>query len=147
MPQASLFVVLKVFVCNHKLIINKCLLLQISCSHVPPGTLVMFSFPGDFFLCRTIQCLRPILKLKMNWNCVGWSFIDVLWAFLALCFLVALCFHRMLPHQLGKHVSCRLIVIFQDLIRYGKTKNLKRDTWLVVFDVPKRYTRFGNATS
>ncbi|XP_011612848.1 polyprenal reductase [Takifugu rubripes] len=79
------------------------------------------------------------MKLKMNWNCDGWSFIDVLWAFLALSFLVALCFHKALPHLLGKYQSCRLIVIFQDLIRYGKTKSLKRDTWLVVFDVPKRW--------
>ncbi|CAG10968.1 unnamed protein product, partial [Tetraodon nigroviridis] len=75
----------------------------------------------------------------MNWNFVEWRFIDALWAFLALCFLGALCFHKVLPHLCGMYESCRLVVIFQDLIRYGKTKKLKRESWLVVFDVPKRW--------
>lgn len=132
--------------CNHESIKR---LLRVSHAHLLPGTLVrLFMFPTDSFLCRTKQCLHPILmKLKMSWNCVGWSFIDVLWALLALSFSVALCLHKGVPHLLGKYQSCRLVVIFQDLIRYGKTKNSKRDNWMVFFDVPKRCSRFGNATS
>uniref|UniRef100_A0A8P4KKR6 Polyprenal reductase n=1 Tax=Dicentrarchus labrax TaxID=13489 RepID=A0A8P4KKR6_DICLA len=39
-----------------------------------------------------------------------------------------------------KYETCRISVLFQDLIRYGKTKQtLRRDDWLRVFDVPKRW--------
>lgn len=70
----------------------------------------------------------------MIYSFVDLSFVDVLWAFLASCFLVALYVHK---------ISTRLptgpYMLFQDLIRYGKTKeNLKRDDRLRVFDVPKR---------
>ncbi|XP_026161204.1 polyprenal reductase [Mastacembelus armatus] len=65
-----------------------------------------------------------------------WSFINMLWSFLALCFLVALCVHKILK----RYETCSLYMMFQDLIRYGKTKQtLKRDDWLRVFDVPKRW--------
>lgn len=106
----------------------------------------LFSFPTDAFQCRTKQYVRPIvMKLEMNWNSVGWRFIDVWWAFLASCFLGALCFHKVLPHLCRNPETCRLVMIFQDLIRYGKTKQIKRESWLVVFDVPKRYARYETA--
>ncbi|XP_034437830.1 polyprenol reductase [Hippoglossus hippoglossus] len=68
-------------------------------------------------------------------GCSLLSLIRVFWSFLACCFLAALCVHKLS----GKYQTCRLYIVFQDLIRYGKTKqNLKRDEWLRVFDVPKR---------
>lgn len=76
----------------------------------------------------------------MIWGSVDLIVVDVLWAFLAFCFLVAFSVHKILPHLGRKYETCRLYVLFQDLIRYGKTKqNLQRDDWLRVFDVPKRY--------
>nr|XP_033476996.1 polyprenol reductase isoform X2 [Epinephelus lanceolatus] len=76
----------------------------------------------------------------MNWSSVSLSFTDVLWSFLALCFLVAFCAHKISLHLPIKHETWRLYVLFQDLIRYGKTKHsLKRDDWLRSFDVPKRW--------
>ncbi|XP_029001500.2 polyprenol reductase [Betta splendens] len=64
------------------------------------------------------------------------NLLDALWCFLALCFLVAFCIHK----TSRRYETCRLYVLFQDLIRYGKTKqHLKRDEWLRVFDVPKRW--------
>lgn len=121
---------------------------EISWRRLAPGTLErLFSFPTSAFPCRTKQCLQPIVKkLKMIWNFDEWRFIDVLWAFLASCFFGALCFHKILPHLFGMYESRHLVVIFQDLIRYGKTKKMKREPWLVVFDVPKRYARCGNAS-
>ncbi|XP_058494757.1 polyprenol reductase [Solea solea] len=72
----------------------------------------------------------------MIWSLFGLSFLNILWSFLACCFLVALCVHNIW----SKYETCRLYVVFQDLIRYGKTKtNLKREKWLRVFDVPKRW--------
>ncbi|KAM3875852.1 polyprenal reductase [Diretmus argenteus] len=42
----------------------------------------------------------------------------------------------------------RVHLFFEDLIRYGKTKqSLKRDNWLRVFDVPKRWFRHFYAVS
>ncbi|XP_035510021.1 polyprenol reductase [Morone saxatilis] len=74
------------------------------------------------------------------WSSVGCSFADVLWAFLALCFLVAYCVHKISSQLPKKYETCRIYVLFQDLIRYGKTKQtLRRDDWLRVFDVPKRW--------
>ncbi|XP_070688657.1 polyprenal reductase [Pempheris klunzingeri] len=76
----------------------------------------------------------------MIWSSVGRSYADVLWAFLASSFLVAFCAHKFSPHLPRKYQACGLFVVFQDLIRYGKTKqNLKRNDWLRVFDVPKRW--------
>ncbi|XP_056235129.1 polyprenol reductase [Seriola aureovittata] len=72
----------------------------------------------------------------MSWSPVGSSLIDVLWGFLALCFLLAFCAHKVW----SRYEARGLYMLFQDLIRYGKTKqNLKRDEWLRVFDVPKRW--------
>ncbi|KAG7228761.1 hypothetical protein INR49_008539 [Caranx melampygus] len=71
----------------------------------------------------------------MTWSPVGLSLIDTLWCFLAFCFLVAFCAHK----ASSKYETSAFYVLFQDLIRYGKTKqSLKRDEWLRVFDVPKR---------
>ncbi|KAM9831825.1 polyprenal reductase [Neosynchiropus ocellatus] len=70
----------------------------------------------------------------------SYSLVDILWSVLAFSFLVAFVLHKLsvlLPLRFQKS---RLHVFFQDLIRYGKTKEtLKRDSWLRVFDVPKRW--------
>ncbi|XP_016380982.1 polyprenol reductase isoform X2 [Sinocyclocheilus rhinocerous] len=62
------------------------------------------------------------------------TIVNVIWFLLALCFITAffLCkFSLKLPGSL-EHV-------FQDLIRYGKTKeDIKRPNWQLVFDVSKR---------
>ncbi|XP_008305406.1 polyprenal reductase [Cynoglossus semilaevis] len=72
----------------------------------------------------------------MRWSSAGFFFIDILWCFLACSFFIALCVHNIWR----KHKSCRVYMLFQDLIRYGKTKqNGKRDEWLRVLDVPKRW--------
>ncbi|XP_041791841.1 polyprenol reductase isoform X2 [Chelmon rostratus] len=74
------------------------------------------------------------------WSTVNLGVADVLWALLALSFLVAFCAHKISTYLPRKYETCRFYVLFQDLIRYGKTKqNLKRDEWLRVFDVPKRW--------
>ncbi|XP_024114437.1 polyprenol reductase [Oryzias melastigma] len=72
----------------------------------------------------------------MSWGFLNWSLIDVLWFTLALCFLLAFCIHKISGNN---HESLNFFLIFQDLIRYGKTKNLKRTSWLRMFDVPKRW--------
>ncbi|XP_029356375.1 polyprenal reductase isoform X2 [Echeneis naucrates] len=72
----------------------------------------------------------------MNLNPVKLSLIDASWLFLALSFLGAFCAHRVW----GQYEGRGLYMLFQDLIRYGKTKQtLKRHEWLRVFDVPKRW--------
>ncbi|XP_005732348.1 polyprenal reductase [Pundamilia nyererei] len=74
------------------------------------------------------------------WSSVGLSVINVVWSSLALCFLVAFCAHKVSRLLPGIFDTCPAYVLFQDLIRYGKTKqSLKRDDWLRVFDVPKRW--------
>ncbi|XP_029988769.1 polyprenal reductase [Sphaeramia orbicularis] len=76
----------------------------------------------------------------MIWSSVGFTLIDALWGFLSCCFLVAFGAYRISPQLPREYEQSRLYVLFQDLIRYGKTKqNLKRDDWLRVFDVPKRW--------
>ncbi|XP_056620730.1 polyprenol reductase [Triplophysa dalaica] len=60
--------------------------------------------------------------------------VNIIWFSLALCFMVAFCLYKFplkLPYKLDR--------VFQDLIRYGKTKdNIKRQSWQLVFDVSKR---------
>ncbi|XP_059197398.1 polyprenol reductase isoform X2 [Centropristis striata] len=76
----------------------------------------------------------------MIWGSVSLSFTDILWGFLALCFLVAFCAHKISQHLPIRYKTFRVYVLFQDLIRYGKTKqSLKREDWLRAFDVPKRW--------
>lgn len=113
-------------------------------SHVARNWCERVNFPTVSFLCRTKKRQQTWVHSQQNWKMilgsVDLSFVDVLWTFLALCFLVAFCVHKISPHLPRKYEICRLYVLFQDLIRYGKTKqNLKRDDWLRVFDVPKRY--------
>ncbi|XP_069555339.1 polyprenal reductase [Brachyistius frenatus] len=76
----------------------------------------------------------------MELSSVGWIVIDILWAFLASCFFAAFCAHKISPYVPRGHETRGVHMLFQDLIRYGKTKqSLKRDDWLRVFDVPKRW--------
>ncbi|KAI7800247.1 polyprenol reductase [Triplophysa rosa] len=60
--------------------------------------------------------------------------VNIIWFSLALCFMVAFCLYKFslkLPYELDR--------VFQDLIRYGKTKdNIKRQSWQLVYDVSKR---------
>ncbi|XP_017284243.1 polyprenol reductase [Kryptolebias marmoratus] len=71
---------------------------------------------------------------------VGLNLIDCLWSVLALCFLVAFCAHKTSAYLPKLRETSGLFTFFQDLIRYGKTKqNLNRCEWLRVFDVPKRW--------
>ncbi|XP_041861841.1 polyprenol reductase [Melanotaenia boesemani] len=68
------------------------------------------------------------------------SLVDFLWCSLASGFLVAFCAHKISAHVPRRYKTSRVYVFFQDLIRYGKTKeNIKRADWLRVFDVPKRW--------
>ncbi|XP_060884897.1 polyprenol reductase [Labrus mixtus] len=67
------------------------------------------------------------------------SFIDVFWSSVACGFLVAFCAHNISRHLPRGHETSHVYVLLQDLIRYGKTKHLKRGDWLQVFDVPKRW--------
>ncbi|KAM9849279.1 polyprenal reductase [Aulostomus maculatus] len=76
----------------------------------------------------------------MNWGSVDIGVVDVFWAFLSVFFFVGFGAYKITTHLPGKYETYRLYVLFQDLIRYGKTKqNLKRADWLSVFDVPKRW--------
>lgn len=63
------------------------------------------------------------------------SIVNIIWLLLALCFGAAFCLNKFsvkLPNRV-EHV-------FQDFIRYGKTKeNIKRASWQLVFDLSKRY--------
>lgn len=115
-------------------ILNYCELKHLP--HVIRNSCVRLRFPTVSIRCRTKQ---PHRDRKMIYSFVGLSFVDVLWAFLASCFLVALYVHKISTRLPREHETCRPYVLFQDLIRYGKTKeNLKRDDCLRVFDVPKR---------
>lgn len=113
--------------------------------HMPSGTVVSVCVFRRFLFCvaqnnrHSTTRVHDLRKWKMVCSSVGLSFADVLWAFFALFFLVALCVHKISQHLPKKYETCRLYVLFQDLIRYGQTKqNLKRDDWLRVFDLPKR---------
>ncbi|XP_029904630.1 polyprenal reductase [Myripristis murdjan] len=76
----------------------------------------------------------------MPWSPMGFCAVDALWSFLSLCFFSAYFVHKVsLQWPKTFERSC-VYVLFQDLIRYGKTKqNVQRDKWLRVFDVPKRW--------
>ncbi|CAL9695748.1 unnamed protein product [Knipowitschia caucasica] len=69
-----------------------------------------------------------------------YSYIELLWAFLAFCFTVAFVLYKA-SSRLSKNFKYSVwFVVFQDLIRYGKTKqDRSRAEWLRVFDVPKRW--------
>ncbi|XP_063316048.1 polyprenol reductase [Pelobates fuscus] len=74
----------------------------------------------------------------MYWLADGsWHWIAVVWITLALMFFLAL-----LLHKLGSQSTTRTLLcnVFQDAIRYGKTKTgLQRPAWLHWLDVPKRW--------
>lgn len=76
----------------------------------------------------------------MVWSTGSFSIIDALWAFLAFCFIVAFVLYKVSSHLPKKYKESFVFTIFHDLISYGKTKqSLKRDDWLQLFDVPKRW--------
>ncbi|XP_061744617.1 polyprenol reductase [Nerophis ophidion] len=84
----------------------------------------------------------------MTWSRVGLRLVDFVWLLLSFSFFVALGAHVILKRLPPKYKTCRPYMFFQDLIRYGKTKqNFKRDDWLCVFDVPKRWFWHFYATS
>ncbi|CAB1332081.1 unnamed protein product [Coregonus sp. 'balchen'] len=71
---------------------------------------------------------------------LGFCVIDFLWLSLASCFLLAFCVHKLSLYLPTGCEQSKLYLLFQDLIRYGKTKGpLKRDHWLRVFHIPKRW--------
>lgn len=73
-------------------------------------------------------------------SALGFSVIDAAWAFLSLCFFVAFVLYKVSSRLPQKYKDSLVCVVFQDLIRYGKTKqSLKRDDCLRLFDVPKRW--------
>ncbi|ROL50972.1 Polyprenol reductase [Anabarilius grahami] len=62
------------------------------------------------------------------------AIVNIIWFLLALCFIVAFCLYKF-----SLKLPNRLEDVFQDLIRYGKTKeHIKRPSWQLVFDVSKR---------
>lgn len=65
--------------------------------------------------------------------------IDAVWFVLSVCFFLALCVHSFAA-KADRFSQSQIYNLFQDLIRYGKTKtNLQRPAFLHAFDVPKRY--------
>ncbi|XP_062858178.1 polyprenol reductase [Trichomycterus rosablanca] len=61
--------------------------------------------------------------------------VDIVWLSLAVGFLLAFCIYK-LPFKLPGNID----QVFQDLIRYGKTKKqIKRPGIFILFDVPKRW--------
>ncbi|XP_063057416.1 polyprenol reductase [Engraulis encrasicolus] len=69
----------------------------------------------------------------------GLRVVDVTWFSLGFGFFLALCLHRFSRHAAELEKS-PFIQLFQDLIRYGKTKTqIKRPDFLRSFDVPKRW--------
>nr|XP_015200966.1 PREDICTED: polyprenol reductase isoform X1 [Lepisosteus oculatus] len=65
--------------------------------------------------------------------------IDCIWLLLSLCFFFAFCIH-VCAHSSDKYGGSWVYVLFQDFIRYGKTKTtLQRSDLLRYFDVPKRW--------
>ncbi|XP_023679452.1 polyprenal reductase isoform X1 [Paramormyrops kingsleyae] len=65
--------------------------------------------------------------------------IDQIWFLLAVCFFLACCLHCH-TYPSGKFERFRLYQLFQDIIRYGKTKKrLQRPDFLRIFDIPKRW--------
>ncbi|XP_033891901.1 polyprenol reductase isoform X1 [Acipenser ruthenus] len=65
--------------------------------------------------------------------------IDAVWFVLSVCFFLALCVHNFAA-KADRFSQSQIYNLFQDLIRYGKTKtNLQRPAFLHAFDVPKRW--------
>ncbi|KAJ8280079.1 hypothetical protein COCON_G00071450 [Conger conger] len=70
---------------------------------------------------------------------LGFTAIDFTWILLSLFFLLAFCLHVFLSHTSAKCAQSRVCELFQDLIRYGKTKNSQRPSYVRMCDVPKRW--------
>lgn len=63
------------------------------------------------------------------------AIVNIIWFLLALCFIVAFCLYKF-----SLKLPNRLEDVFQDLIRYGKTKeHIKRPSWQLFFNVSKRW--------
>ncbi|XP_074524480.1 polyprenal reductase [Halichoeres trimaculatus] len=68
------------------------------------------------------------------------SVTDVVWSCLACGFLIAFVAHNILNILPRGRENSRIYIIFEDLIRYGKTKqHREKGDWLRVFDIPKRW--------
>ncbi|XP_041647578.1 polyprenol reductase [Cheilinus undulatus] len=97
-----------------------------------------YCFPTSHFS-EAHNNVRALQSSKMIRSSGFLSLIDVFWSFLALAFLAAFCAHKISPRLPKGLETFRVYVLFQDLIRFGKTKHPKRDDWLRLFDVPKRW--------
>ncbi|XP_040040723.2 polyprenal reductase [Gasterosteus aculeatus] len=76
----------------------------------------------------------------MSGRSVSASYADVFWCFLTSCFFAAFCLYELSKHAPRKYETSLALVLFQDLIRYGKTKRpLARHGWLRACDLPKRW--------
>ncbi|CAJ1059990.1 polyprenol reductase [Xyrichtys novacula] len=74
------------------------------------------------------------------WKSFNFSVVDGVWSSFACGFFVAFCAHKVSQYLARRQNTSRVHVIFEDLIRYGKTKqHLKSDDWLRVFNIPKRW--------
>lgn len=67
------------------------------------------------------------------------ALIEIIWLLFVICFLLAFLIHTLSLYLPAECTKSYIFILFQDLIRYGKTKKGKRDTWLRVFDIPKRW--------
>ncbi|KAE8629591.1 hypothetical protein XENTR_v10000537 [Xenopus tropicalis] len=66
----------------------------------------------------------------------GMTLLALVWLLLDATFLITLLWHLLQGCKSGHSLLCS---VFQDLIRYGKTKTgLQRPAWLQWFDIPKR---------
>uniref|UniRef100_A0A8C4SKG1 Polyprenal reductase n=1 Tax=Erpetoichthys calabaricus TaxID=27687 RepID=A0A8C4SKG1_ERPCA len=69
----------------------------------------------------------------MSFTC--WAFIDFIWLFLALAFAFSLCILKLSRANVN-YSNSKILCIFEDLIRYGKTKNdLRRGAFLRGFSI------------
>ncbi|XP_056270837.1 polyprenol reductase [Pseudoliparis swirei] len=68
------------------------------------------------------------------------NFVNVFWLFLSACFFVAFCAHKLAQRLPRRHLTGRAHLAFQDLIRYGKTKQrVQRDVRVRALEIPKRW--------
>ncbi|XP_067086065.1 polyprenol reductase isoform X2 [Osmerus mordax] len=70
---------------------------------------------------------------------LGLNVIETTWLLLVILFFLAVSIHTISLYLPNECEKSQAFILFQDLIRYGKTKKSKRDTWLRVFDIPKRW--------
>nr|AWT24659.1 SRD5A3 [Protopterus annectens] len=71
-----------------------------------------------------------------EWHVSNFSIVNAVWLFFCLAFFISLNIHVFIKG----HTNSILHILFQDFIRYGKTKkDLQRPKRLYSFDVPKRW--------